>query len=457
MAEHVLIGFAGEGSGRGELTWGQRGVWRSIVADGEAKTLGGMVAVPPGATVDTVVESLRFVLNRHQALRTRLEFGPDGRVGQVVSAAGELPLEVVDVPAGEDAGAVAQQVLTRYERTPYDYERDWPLRAAAIRQDGRVTHSVAVYLHTSLDAQGLTVLIRDLGGFLTGAEPEPVTALQPLELAAREAGPGAQRQSRASLQHMESVLRAVPATPWPPTGADTDEHDTVHYWSPRLAMAVAAAAARHGIDSSPILLGAYALSLARETGVSPVAAQLAVSNRFRPRMGDSVAPLAQVAPCLVDVADTTVGELVGRAWRGAMSAYKHAYYDPAGRTELVDRLREDCGEQVVLFVFFNDRRTPGQQPAPAEPDEELAARLEAARDSSTVHWELIAGPMLEAVYLDVDALEGALELTVTVDLRKLSRAGGERLVRGIEDIAVQMALDPQAPTGVSAAEPAVAR
>lgn len=448
MAEQVLVAFAGEGSGRGELSWGQRGVWRSIVADGEAKTMGGLVAIPGGTTIENMTGSLRFVLGRHQSLRTKLRLGPDGRVGQEVFERGELPLEIVDVAGDADAAAAAVQ--RRFQTDPFDYEQDWPVRAAAIRQDGVVTHTVVVYLHTSLDALGLAVLIRDLAGHLAGAEPEPVTAMQPLELAARQGTPGAQRQSRASLQHMESVLRAAPAGAWTPTGADTDEHDTLYYRSPRLSLAVAAIAERHGIDTSPVLLGAYGLSLARVSGVNPLAVQLAVSNRFRPRLAGTVAPLAQVAPCLLDLSGTTLAGVVGRAWRGAMTAYKHAYYDPAGRSELVARLIEEVGPQADLFVFFNDRRGQDRVVVPVPEDSRLPSELDGLRERSAVRWELLAGPMLECLYLDVDEREGALELTLTVDLRILTRAEAERVLRGTEEVAVGMALDPGAPSGVGA-------
>ncbi|HST65280.1 MAG TPA: condensation domain-containing protein [Mycobacteriales bacterium] len=459
MAEHVLVTFAGEGSGRGELSWGQRGVWRTITADGEAKTMGGVVAIPGGSTVDKMAGSLRFVLGRHQSLRTKLRPRPDGTAGQEVFAGGELAMEIVDVPAGEDAGAVAAAVQRRLKTDPFDYANDWPVRAAAIRQDGLVTHAVVIYLHTSLDAQGLTVLIRDLSGHLAGVEPEPVTAMQPLELADRQGTPAVQRQSQASLRHMENVLRAVPAGAWTPTGADTDEHDTLYYWSPRLALAVAAVAERHGIDTSPVVLGAYALSLARETGVDPLAVQIAVSNRFRPRLAGTVAPLAQVAPCLLELSGTTLAGVVGRAWRGAMTAYKHAYYDPAGRSELVARLTAEIGPQADLFVFFNDRRGQDRVSTPVPDPVLLPSTLDGLRPRSTARWDLMAGPMLESLYLDVDDRDGALELTYTVDLRILSRAGAERVLRGAEDIAVAMALEPDAPSGVPAraAEPAVAR
>jgi hypothetical protein len=453
MAEHVLIDFAGEGSGTGGLTWGQRGVWRSIVMDGEAKTLGGVVKVPGGTTVERVSASMRFVLGRHQSLRTKLRIGPDGEVRQVVHASGELPLEIVDVPAGQDADAVADALTRRYQSEPFDYERDWPVRLGAVRQGDVISHTVAVYLHTTMDALGMAALVRDLATHLGGLEAEPVTAVQPLELAERESGPSALRQSRASLRHMESVLRAVPSRRFPPTGAITDEHDMLHYRSPALLLAVTAAAARRGIDSSPVLLGAYAVSLARVTGVSTVPVHLAVSNRFRPRMAASVAPLAQVAPCVIEVAGTTLDGVMGRAWQAAMSAYKHAYYDPAGRAEVEARVDAERGEPVDMSVYFNDRRTPGTGTAAAADPADLPARIEAARAGSTLRWDLRPGPMLETVYLDVDDLDGALGLLLTVDLRKLSRESAERLIRGMQDVVIGMALDPDAPTGVSAAEP----
>jgi hypothetical protein len=464
MAEHVLIHFEGEGSGTGSLTWGQRGVWRTILMDGEAKTLGGVVEVPGGTTVARVTASMRYVLGRHQSLRTKLRIGPDGEMRQVLHTSGELPLEIVDVPPGQDAAAVADALSRRYQSDPFDYEQDWPVRLGAVRQGDVISHTVAVYLHTTMDALGLTALVRDLATHLAGRPAEPVTAVQPLELAERESSPSAQRQSRASLRHMESVLRAVPRHRFRPTGATTDEHDMLHYRSPALLLAVTAVAARRGIDTSPILLGAYAVSLARVTGVSTVPVHLAVSNRFRPRMAASVAPLAQVAPCVIEVAGTTLDGVLGRAWQAAMSAYKHAYYDPAWRAELEARIDAERGEPVDMSVFFNDRRTPGPVGAGADPapgpvaagadPAELPARIEAARGESSLRWDLEPGSMQQSVYLDADDLDGALGLVLTVDLRKLSRESAERLVRGMEEVVVGMALDPGAPTGVSAAEPA---
>ena len=112
-----------------------------------------------------------------------------------------------------------------------------------------------------------------------------------------------------------------------------------------------------------------------------------------------------------------------------------------------------CATTVLIGVSAGPARAA--PPVPAQ----LSSTLDGLAGRSTARWDLMAGPMLESLYLDVDDRDGALELTYTVDLRILSRAGAERVLRGTEDIAVAMALDPDAPSGVPglAAEPAVAR
>jgi hypothetical protein len=216
-------------------------------------------------------------------------------------------------------------------------------------------------------------------------------------------------------------------------------------------MAVDAVAARQGIDTSPVLLGAYALGMARVTGVTPVAMMLAVSNRFRPRMAGSVSPLAQVATCLVDVADTTVGGLVGRAWQAAMSAYKHAYYHPVARFELAKEVGATRGGPYDLSCYFNDRRGQGirldtgaEDPGPAGGD------LATARARTEVVWDRQPGYPQETAYLNVDEVPGAIELALTVDTRVLTRPATERLLRGMEEVAVAMARMPDMPTGIPA-------
>src|SRR5215472_7464121 len=100
MAEWVVVPFEGEGAGVAELSWGQREIWSVMRSVGRSLYLGGARPLPAGRTADDVAGDLRFIMTRHQSLRTRLRFMADGTPRQVVADSGEVPLEIVD--AGDE-------------------------------------------------------------------------------------------------------------------------------------------------------------------------------------------------------------------------------------------------------------------------------------------------------------------------------------------------------------------
>src|SRR6185503_14772556 len=124
----------------------------AMLRQGTWLPVGGTVALPEGTTVDDMAGELCWHLTRHHAMRTRLRFDADG-VRQVVSERGELTLEVVDA-GGADPAEVAAGVERRFRETPFDYEHDWPVRAAVICQNGAPTHLVEILCHLVTDAFG---------------------------------------------------------------------------------------------------------------------------------------------------------------------------------------------------------------------------------------------------------------------------------------------------------------
>jgi len=446
MVERILVPFQGEGSGVEELTWGQKGLWQTMRTDGRSRTMTGIDELPPGKTVEDAMDTLRFVVSRHQSLRTRMRIDSDGHTRQVLSDTGEVPLEIVD--AGDaDPAAVAVEVRNRYRDTDFDYENEFPVRMAMVRKDGELTHAVVVYLHTAMDAFALSILMSDLANMGAGGEVQPVTAIQPLELARKQRTPASQRQCDASLRHLERVLRGISPHRYEPNGVESG-WSTIGFTSPAAQLAVRALAARNNVDTSPVLLAAYAVASTRITGNNPFVTVLAVSNRFRPGFADSVSPLAQVSPCVIDVADASLGEVIGRAWHASMTAYKHAYYDPALRVKLLETVNRDRGQVIDISCFFNDRREAAREPAgrPMATDQEIRDALPLSR----LRWEP-AGPTRQKLYLDLnDAPNGvdAVDITATADNRYLTKADMETLVRGIEAVVVEAALDPAATTGV---------
>ena len=72
----LRVAFQGDGGGTGELTWGQMRVWRKARDTGRTMNLVVFMRMPPGTPLSEMIDLLRFLVVRHPALRTRLEFGP---------------------------------------------------------------------------------------------------------------------------------------------------------------------------------------------------------------------------------------------------------------------------------------------------------------------------------------------------------------------------------------------
>lgn len=440
----IAVEVAGDGAGEGPLTWAQADHWRGIVKTGRAATLSGAYQMPDGSTLAEQVELLRFVVSRHPALRTRLRLTADGQARQVCSATGRVTLWVIE--AGNDyPAAVAQRVRDRLTEKPFDYRREFPVRMAAVMAAGQVRQLVIGYLHLAIDDGGLSALqsdvtARDPG---TGAPAGPVLAVQPLELAAKQASPAGQRQSAASLRHLERVLRtAEPALLGQPREGPA-EYQAFRYRSPATALALPRIVQAQRVPAPSALLALFAMSLVAELGVDPVWTMVLVSNRFRPGLADSVSQLVQSSPFVLELgADCTFAEALSRAQQGLLQTYKTAYYDGAQQLELIERLERERGCEIQLGCYFNDRQDERAAGRPAEPagDDELRAAL------GLGSWHDQPGPLPDVgLFVNVDHRPDALDFPVSYDTRYLDRAEVDRIVRGVETFAVRAAITPDRP------------
>ncbi len=451
VVDRVPVAFEGDSAGEGELTFGQRGLWQSIVQAGTA-TVTHIADAGPGTTVDTVADVLGFVVGRHQSLRTRLLLRDPGLPLQRVYAAGEVPLLVVD-PGADDPAEVAKALAAHWKVVPFAYETEWPVRIAAIVTGAgsrAVTHVVTVFLHTSIDGFGLAALLADVRARdpETGAPAGPVTALPPLAQAAFEASPAGRRQNEQSLQYLERVLRTAPTRLLgEPRHEGERRFSMLRYRSPAMSMAVHAVTERDRLHESPMLLASFLVGVGRVTGVAELPTMMMVSNRFRPGYADSVSALIKIVPFVLDVADLSMNEVVARASGRALNAYRNAYYDAYEQDEVVSRVERERGEEFDLSCYYNDRRRRDRVfTGVAAP---TAAEIRAAVADGELSWKQDAYVPRAKLHLCVDDPPGAVELVVAADERYFSSADLEALVRAIEKAAVQAATDPEAPTGLT--------
>jgi len=441
MAERILVAFEGAGAGVGELSWGQREMWGAMQRSRNWMPIGAVLPLPAGTTVDDVVADLRFLMGRYPTLRTRLRLGPDGAT-QVVSGSGEVALEIVDAAPGADPAEVAERVRRRYWDTAYDVATGWPVRMAVIRHRGVPTHRVWVMCHLVTDAAGAAIMMSELaardttGRDTTGRDTTGgVAAMPPIAQAQWQRSPAGQRQCELALRHWDRLLRTVPAHRFP----EPAHRPRPRYWngtftSAALPAAVDAVAARAGTGVSAVLLAAFALALARVTGVNPVVARVVVNNRFRPGLAATVSPIVHNGLCVLDVAGTALDVAAARTRRAALTAYKYAYYDPPRLDELIARVNGERGEEVDLGCFFNDRRQPSGGGVPASPPRA------ATPPESTFRWhERQDSNPYDRFFLTVDDAPGALTMSVFIDTHHVSPAHAEACARGMETEAVAAA------------------
>ncbi|MEV2245463.1 condensation domain-containing protein [Streptomyces sp. NPDC049970] len=453
VAERVAVDFAGEGEGLEEMSWGMWEIWQAMGRQRSQLPIGGRVAVEPGTTLDDLAAELRYLIERFPSMRTRLRFAPGGRALQQLFSTGRVTLEVYDAAPDTDPQEVAAAVEERYRSEPFDFAGQWPVRIAVVRRHGRPVQQVTVMHHLVTDGLGSAIML----GQMRARDTAPVSGMQQLEQARWQRSAAGQRQSERALRHFEGVLRTMPALQLPgPTDPREPRHWRAHFQSSALTAALPAITARTGTGVSGILLGLFAVGLHRATGISPVVVRPVVSNRFRAVFADVVCMVSQAGVCAVDVAGASAAEVVERAGRGSMTAYRHAYFDPEALDELVGRVSIERGEDANIRTYFNDRSTyapPAGSEREADPGE-LARELRAARRDTVFRWFAREEVQAERFFVHVDDTpEGGLRFEIRVDTHYVSPAQAEAFAYAMEAAAIEAAL-PEGAAQETAAETA---
>jgi hypothetical protein len=437
---NLAVPFAGAGSGSDELSWGQQDIWRTMRREQSWLPIGFARPLPAGTTVGDVASELAFCMARYQSMRTRLEFTVDGHPRQVLHSRGQVLLEIVDAGPDADPAEVAVRVQQRYQSTDHDHASEWPVRMAVVRRNGMPTHQVMVVCHLVVDGFGALAMLRELAQRDPSVDPVtlPVDALQPLEQAREQRTAQARRQSAASMRHWEHLLRTTPADRYP---GSTDPREP-RYWemgfdSPALHLAVEPVAALAGMETSAVLLAAFAMAVSGVTGIHPLLVQLVVGNRFRQGLAESVSPVIQTGLCLLDLEGAGFEEALHRTWRASLAGYKHAYYDPGDLAALVERVTAERDEPARMRCGFNDRRMLTPTAAPQEPS---AARLRAALGDATLRVERRQDGPFEPSFVHVLQLPDAIRLVLCSDTHFLSPAAQEAVLRRMEATVVDAAL-----------------
>ncbi|MEV8512136.1 condensation domain-containing protein [Dactylosporangium sp. NPDC051484] len=426
-AARIPVRFAGEGAGLGELSWGQREIWLTMLRQRSWLPIGGWSRLAPGTTLAGVADELRWIMARYQPMRTRLRFTDDGRPLQSVADRGTIGLDVYDCPDDADPEAFVVALDARDRARAYDFVEEWPVRMGVVRHRGAPTHLSTVMTHLVTDGLGGRIFLTEIADRGAAA---PDTGMPPLEQAHWQGGPAGLRQSGSALRHWERTLHRLPAAR-PASDVDGPRFYRGELTTQALPAALHVLSERADADSSQVLMTLLAQAACADDGDAVLRPM--VSNRFRRGFATVVAMVAQRGICAVDVAGEPFAEALRRVGASAMAAYKYAYLDPDAVAGLFARM----GVDPEAGVWFNDRRVGTRQgfagPLPT------AGELRAAPPGA-FRWTVAQDDPFDPLSVDVDDVPEGFLLTVFTDASRLAPAGAEALVRSVEARAVQEAI-----------------
>ncbi len=465
--DRINVPFTGADAGLVPLTWGQKSFLRDMEASGNQFSMGGMAGLPEGGTAAEAAALLSGLMSRHAALRMQLRDDGAGGLCQEIAGSGQAGLDILTAPddAGQDdIERYATGLMDTWPEERFDFHRDWPLRMAVIRHRGACVQLVWVLSHLAADGGGHLLFLADLLAAQSGSA-QPGRA-QITDVARSEQTPELRQLSGRTMRFWQSQLASIPAQTFGEPAAPAEpaapppRQAEPRYWqarfsSPAAHLAMLAIAERTGTDASRVALGVIATAIARATGVHPLTVKVMMNNRFRAGLADVIAPIAQNSVVTIDVADSTVDEVVVRARGASLTAGMRAYYDPDDLAEVTGRLDAERGYPALVTCRVNDQRAMIMRAdAAAGAAEVTAARIGERLAESALTWIGPKEHMHEQANILIENRPDVVSVYILWDRWSLADAQVEAILRGVEQVAVEAAFDPAAPTGIASASPA---
>ena len=458
--DRVVVPFAGADAGVQPLTWGQKAILQDMQASGNQFSMGGRYELPEGSRVEDAAAWLSGLVGRHAALRMRLWTDGASQLCQEVAGSGRIGLDILTIPDDAGRADVARYAAELMDTRPlarFDFHRDWPLRMAVLKHRGACVYLVWALSHLAADGGGHLLLLADLiaAGKATATAGAPRRPQLP-DIAQSEQTPQLRQLSSRAMRYWESQLRRIPAQtfgePATPESQAEPRYRQARFSSPAAHLAMLAIAKRTGTDASRVTLALIATAIGRATGVQPLTIKVMVNNRFRPGLAEVIAPIAQNSVVTIDVTDTTIDEVVARARGASLTAGMRAYYDPDELRQVMAGLDAERGYPASVTCRVNDQRAMIMRAEEAPGLGEVTPELLADRlAEASLTWLGQRDNMHEQANILIENRPDVLSLHMMWDRWSLTDKQVEALLRGVEEVAVEAAFDPAAPTKVSPA------
>lgn len=378
------IEITGNGGWRGPSTWGQQYMYEAY------STLGGSTShidlvlelpLAPGMTVARALDALRDLLLRHEALRTRFDLLPDGRLEQQVLDPATLEVRATSTHAA-DGGWEGQAGVDLLARR-------WPVAACLRSYDGRPAGLRLLLTHVAVDDHALGLLREDFRRILAdGPAAHPATgSVRPRDRADAEATSQGQAVVDRSLHFIEEQLASAPPTmfPEPPRKAPAPRYRMAELVSPAGLVALRAVSARLHVFPGAVLSTVYAALLAARTGLDRCTLLYVLGNRMNREDAGYVGQLTQPTVLTLVGLDGRLESAVRSAAGLILDGTRTGRYPVRQFLRTAGDVARRRDIQVDLGCTFNlvrDQR-PGRPRSDPPPSPGPLASL---RDRTTLRW-----------------------------------------------------------------------
>jgi hypothetical protein len=260
--------------------------------------------VANGESVTAVLDVLRQLMARHEALRTTYGFNERHEPVQRVHPIPRLALAEFEPGSAISASEATARLRSLLAERDFALETEFPFRAGIVA-DGETTTVIAVFHHSIIDGPAILVMYQEFKALTEGLPIRPPEELwHPVDQALEEQSATGRRRVDGALAWLSGVYQTIPPSPVmsQPTGA-ADRfgaggplYRQLHMDSWQASRDLRAAARILRVTPYSVLVSAYMIILSLASGNSFVGILSGASNRHLRNAKHSVLCLVQDVP-----------------------------------------------------------------------------------------------------------------------------------------------------------------
>lgn len=352
------------------LSDAQRRLWFLTELGGatEAYNMAGSIGIHGDLNIDALRQSLNYVVERHEVLRSNIRLA-NGQPVQIVKATALYPLSVIDLTNVDNQDAEIQKHLQQEQTTPFNLIEDSLIRGQLLILAKNRFVLINTVHHIVADGWSMGVLLREMSeayaANLAGSSP----TLTPLPIQYADYAhwqQQAEQQAKQSthLDFWKTQLEQLPAlhsVPLDFVRPAQQDHTGSHYFaelSPALSAQLRSAAREHQVSVFMVLYACFSGLLSRYSNETDIVVGTPTANREQPELAGLIGFFANTLVLRANLADNPSFKVIlDRAKAIVTNAYFHQSL-PFER--LVDELHPEREQsyhplfQIMISMISSD-------------------------------------------------------------------------------------------------------